>query len=96
MNVELWLIGFALTIMGHIATFVWWAGNMNSRMKHLEDTVNTFSAMPERMARMETQVSMVLSTTQETNKSVHALKDMMVVQLQQDNKRLRQQYEGTD
>lgn len=93
MFIEIGLIAvfFMLIVQGGIMVF--WAGNMNSRVKTLEDKVASVASLPERLARLETVTQTLVQTSQQTAQNVEAMKTYILAH-DGTPKHLKQMVEG--
>lgn len=96
MFIELGFIAIGLTLVLQLCGTVWWAGNMNSRVKTLEDKVAVIASLPERLARLETVAQTLVQTSQRTDTAVQTVKDFMLAQSNAESSRLKQLVEGLD
>lgn len=53
MTFEMAMLSLAFTVVVNLCGSVWWAGNMNARMKKVEDDMRGLSALPEIAARVK-------------------------------------------
>lgn len=87
MGFEETLMGLGVTVIINLCGSVWWAGNMNARVKSIEEKISQVQLLPERMARLETVVQTLVQTSQNTGASVAVIKDFLI---QAETQRLKQ------
>ena len=49
-------VGLIVALVMHAGTSIWWASDLTSRVKQIEQDQREASDMPERITRVETQV----------------------------------------
>lgn len=49
-------VGLIIALIMHAATSIWWASDLTSRVKQMEQDQREAADMPERITRVETQV----------------------------------------
>lgn len=89
-TLEVGLIGIGITVLVHFAGTIFWAGNMNARVRNLEKEIDHVSKLPERMAGLEAVVQTLVSTAQSLDKNVNTVKDFLIAQGHNENRHLKQ------
>lgn len=76
MGIEYIALGIAILV--HIVGTVWWASDMNTRMKHLEERTKSVDDLNIKMAKLEVVTQQLVNMTQSTNAAVQTIKDFLI------------------